>query len=142
MIENGGWIYVLWTLAYLKPLLLFFCVAPVLFPLVMALRAYRRNNSPLIAAAREGLSDAVRNLIRQGADINAASIDGRTPLIHAATHGRTDVVRLLLESGAEIDAKSRSGGTAMSVAASKGHANIVDLIQEHKKLKVGPQPNS
>lgn len=69
--------------------------------------------TPLIAAAREGALDAVRRLLRAGADITAAESIGGTALHHAVLAGRVDVVRELLRGGAAVDAVDDNGRTPL-----------------------------
>lgn len=46
--------------------------------------------------------EAIRELIRRGAEVNTVNDCGSTPLSDAALTGRVDVVRLLLQSGASL----------------------------------------
>jgi len=45
------------------------------------------SSTPVADAAMRGDRDAVRSLLKQGADVNAAPGDGMTPLHHAAERG-------------------------------------------------------
>jgi uncharacterized protein len=64
---------------------------------------------PLHLAARHGLIDDMKILLREGADIEARGDLGLTPLLNAAMKGHVAAVQLLLEHGANIDAKDENG---------------------------------
>lgn len=66
----------------------------------------------LLLSARNGYTNTVRDLLREGVDLNARDDTGRTPLIHAAEQGRTEIVRELLGAGADLWALTDSGKTA------------------------------
>jgi len=62
---------------------------------------------PLFHAAQHLRQEAVRLLLRRGADVNARRTDGQTPVSTAVGHmeelGGPEVVQLLLEAGAVLD---------------------------------------
>ena len=86
------------------------------------------GGTALIAAAREGHVDAMRMLIKRGADVNRR--DDRfarwTPLVHAIHKGQDAAARLLLDSGAEVDAAMHGGATPLIFAAAYGQTAIVE----------------
>ena len=67
------------------------------------------SDESLVDAARAGDVDAVRSLLAEGADVNAAQGDGMSALHWAAERGHAAVADLLLSSGAEVEAKTRIG---------------------------------
>jgi uncharacterized protein len=67
---------------------------------------------PLHLAARHGLIDDMRILLREGADVDARGDLGLTPLHNAAMKGHIAAVQLLLEHGADVDAKDENGSGA------------------------------
>ncbi len=83
----------------------------------------------LLDAARRGDAPRVEALVRDGADVNAATASGLTPLIEAAARGRTDVARRLIEAGADPDARHRELGTALDAAQRNGHRDIVEMLR-------------
>ena len=89
---------------------------------------------PRIAdAAMHGDAAAVRLLLRQGTDVNAAEGDGMTALHWAAEHGDRALTALLLEAGAKPGAGTRIGQhTPLHVAAKGGHDAVVRLLVEAK----------
>ncbi|OQR86167.1 hypothetical protein ACHHYP_10876 [Achlya hypogyna] len=66
----------------------------------------------LLDAAREGGTDRVQKLLRDGADVGHCcenSQDGRTPLHVAAYGGHTNVVKLLLDAKSDVNAREKVG---------------------------------
>jgi len=91
----------------------------------------------LVDAAERGDLAAVRTLIGQRSDVNAAREDGLTAL-HAAVNGeRLDIVDALLKAGASASAKDRYGITPIYLASLNGS---VPLIQ--RLLDAGADPNA
>ena len=100
---------------------------------VVALVAWVRASGPAPvadAAMRRDLA-AVRALLHDGADVNAAQGDGMTALHWAATNGDIDLATALLYAGANIKATSRLGRySPLHVASQGGHAPIVRALIE------------
>jgi len=66
------------------------------------------GESPLMTCANTGTLDAVRDLLDNGADVNAAEItQTQTALMWAAAEKHSDIVALLIERGANINAVSK-----------------------------------
>src|SRR5687768_472041 len=82
--------------------------------------------APVAAAAQAKDSAAVRTLIKEGADVNAAQGDGMTALHWAALNGDAELASMLLYAGANVGAKTRIGGyTPLHLAAQIGNANVI-----------------
>ena len=64
--------------------------------------------------------DIARDLIKEGADVNARSKEGVTALMIAAARNVAPMVGLLLQAGADPDVKSDLGQTAADIAAQNG----------------------
>ncbi|KAF5614061.1 1-alkyl-2-acetylglycerophosphocholine esterase [Fusarium sp. NRRL 25303] len=101
-----------------------------------------RDDTPLLAATRDGLWESAATLIEIGANCTAQGFNGRTPLHWACINGHETTVRgpheadesreesqpdrygaiikFLLEKGADIKAQSNRQETALHFAASKG----------------------
>lgn len=63
----------------------------------------------LMSAARAGKADAVRSLLRAGADVNYREPERKqTALMWAAAAGHADAVKVLLEAGADMKLRSKS----------------------------------
>ena len=91
----------------------------------------------LWSAAREGNTERVREMWRNGADLNAPHPDGGTSLIKAAARGYLDITKVLLSAGARIDQKDAEGWTALMWATEYGKKDVVQLL-----LTAGAHPNS
>src|SRR5262245_33876624 len=77
-------------------------------------------------AAKSGDHEALRALLKQGADVNAAVGDGMTALHWAAARGDAAMTQMLIVAGANLQAATRFGGYApIHVAAERGHAAVV-----------------
>ena len=90
-----------------------------------------------VADAAERLDwAAVKTLLTQDADLNAAQVDGMTALHWASHHDNPEAVGRLLELGAKVEAANRYGVTPLSLAAENGSAPIVRHL-----LEAGADPN-
>jgi ankyrin repeat protein len=73
--------------------------------------------------------DAVRVLLKEGADVNAAQGDGMTALHWAARSGDVDLAQMLLYAGANVKATTRLGAyTPLMMAAEQGHAAVIAAL--------------
>jgi ankyrin repeat protein len=71
----------------------------------------------LHAAAAEGDVGKVRELARNGGDLDSRDAQGRTPLHVAAHRSRRDVLRALVEAGADVNAKDGQRYDIITIAA-------------------------
>jgi len=91
--------------------------------LMTGLGAAGDDAAPVAAAAMRKDAVAVRALVKDGKDVNAAQGDGMTALHWAAMHGDADLTSTLLYAGANVRATTRLGGyTALHLAAQSGEA--------------------
>src|SRR5262245_57748168 len=87
------------------------------------------SSSPVADAAMRGDRDAVRTLLKQGVDVNAAQGDGMTALHHAAERGDAAMVEMLVYAGANVGAMTRIGQyTPLHVASQSGSAAVVKAL--------------
>ena len=85
--------------------------------------------SPVADAARAGDRDAVKSLMKEGADVNAPQGDGMTALHWAAERGDLELTNILLYGGANVAAVTRIGQyTPLHVAARTGNAKVVTAL--------------
>ena len=96
------------------------------------------GSSPVADAAQRGDIEAVRRLLRDGADVNAAQGDGMTALHWAAQRGDGEMGEVLIYAGARVDAGTRIGHyTPLHLAARAAHAAMVELL-----LRAGSDPDA
>ena len=86
-------------------------------------------DAPVADAAMRGDVEAVRTLIKQGADVNAAQGDGMTALHWAAETGNIELAQVLVTAGANTSAVTRRGShTPLHVAARAGRGAVVKAL--------------
>jgi uncharacterized protein len=96
------------------------------------------SDSPVADAAMRHDAAAVKTLLLQGGDVNAAQGDGMTALHWAALDGNVDLVKMLIYAGANLEATTRLGGyTALHLAAKNGRADVVEAL-----LTAGASPKT
>jgi len=81
-------------------------------------------------AAKNGDILKVRQLLEQGANVNAPDNFGTTPLHYAASEGKTDIAKLLIERGADVNARDQHQWTPLHMAAYGGRAAMAKLLVE------------
>ncbi len=79
-------------------------------------------------AAQNRNAEALRSLLRQKADVNAAQPDGSTALHWAAHWNDAEAVALLLKAGANAKAVNRYGATPLSEAVTAGSAALIEAL--------------
>src|SRR3989442_1427741 len=78
--------------------------------------------SDVADAAMAGDTAAVRTLLAQHAEVNAAQADGATALHWAAYRQDLETASLLIRAGANVNAANRDGFTPLALACINGHA--------------------
>ena len=91
------------------------------------LRKHGCKNGSIQSAADGGDTEAVKDFLEGGIDVNANSKLG-TALHRAVLRGHMDIVDLLINNGANVNLKSESGDTALHYAAKKNHIDIVEML--------------
>ncbi len=87
--------------------------------------------SPVADAAQRGEIEAVRALLKQGADVNAAQGDGMTALHWAAVSGNAQMAEMLMYAGANLKAVTRIGDyTALHLASKAGNVAVLQALLE------------
>lgn len=91
----------------------------------------------LLDAVRTGDKAAVRALVRQRADVNAAEPDGTTALHRAVLRDDLESVDILVGAGAKVTTANRYGVTPLIVACTNGNVAIIERL-----LKAGADANT
>ncbi|KAH9073545.1 hypothetical protein EDB83DRAFT_81769 [Lactarius deliciosus] len=96
-----------------------------------ALCGFHKTGTALHSASAEGQVEAVRLLLKYGADVDARGIVGQSPLQLASQEGHPNVVRCLLDHGADAEFRSDIRMTPLTIAATWGTLEIVRVLLEH-----------
>jgi uncharacterized protein len=91
---------------------------------------------PLVQASKQRDVTAVRSLLKDRADVNAAESDGTTALHWAAYHGDLEILNALIAAGARVDRRNDLSMTPLALASENGHAVVVERL-----LARGANPN-
>src|SRR5688572_14971502 len=110
---------------------------------VMSVALGAMAESPVADAAARGDREAVKALLKQAADVNAAQGDGMTALHWSAMNGDAELAQMLIFAGANVRATTRLGTyTPLYLASQQGHGNVVQaLVKAGSDVKAGT-PNS
>ena len=92
---------------------------------------------PLIDAAKNVDREAVRSLLKQGANVNATQADGTTALHWASYRDDLESADLLIRSGANVNARNDLGATPLWAACQNGSESMVARL-----LTAGANPNA
>ncbi len=91
---------------------------------------------PLVTAAKQGDTAAVRTLLAQATAVDAAEGDGTTALHWASYRDDLEAAALLLAAGAGVDAANDLGATPLWSASQNGSVAMVRRL-----LEAGADPN-
>jgi len=90
----------------------------------------------LIDAAKNADTAALRSLLKQRVDVNAAAADGTTALHWASYRDDAESADLLIRAGAKVNAANDLGATPLWTASMNGSAAMVRTL-----LQAGADPN-
>ena len=86
--------------------------------------------TPLCAASIEGALDAVKLLVRAGANVCVTDEEGNTCLMLASMEGRIDTVRyLVILPQMDVEQADNEGNTALDIATRTQHAEVVQVLE-------------
>src|SRR6266446_4337212 len=112
---------------------------PLMLGLVLmrpnALLQAASNITAVADAARSDDLPAVRRLIKERADVNAAANDGSAALLWAAYYSDAEMTKALLAAGAAVDAANHYGVTPLLQASRNGVIEVMRAL-----LDAGAQP--
>ena len=110
--------------------------AGVVLSLLGALAA--RAEPAIVDAAMNGDLKAVRTLVRQAVDVNAAQPDGMTALHWAVQRRDLELTNLLLNAGADYRITNRTGAKPLYLAAINGDAAVIARLLEAGRRRRTP----
>ncbi|XP_050361088.1 protein phosphatase 1 regulatory subunit 12A isoform X2 [Nymphalis io] len=84
-----------------------------------------------LAACTAGDKDEVQKLLKIGADINTANVDGLTALHQACIDDNLEMVEFLVEHGADVNRGDNEGWTPLHATASCGFLSIARYLLEN-----------
>ena len=112
------------------------------------------SETALIIAVKLSRTDAVKVLLKAGADVNAQGYGGSTALMYAMPNNKPDIssdsfalaqkflkkdilsttmAAILLEAGADFTLQNYKGQAALDVAKENKRQDIVKLLKKHNK---------
>ncbi|MFN0179108.1 MAG: ankyrin repeat domain-containing protein [Gemmatimonadales bacterium] len=98
----------------------------------------RGGDAPVADAAMRRDVAALRRLLQQGADVNAAQADGMTALHWAAANDDEILIRVLVSAGGRLESATRNGAyTPLHLASKSGAARGVAAL-----LAAGANPTA
>jgi len=95
------------------------------------------DRARLADAAQNQDQAAIRTLLKQKVDVNAAQADGTTALHWAVDNDDLETANLLISAGANVKAETRYGLTPLYMACLNGDASMIE-----KLLAAGADPNT
>lgn len=93
-------------------------------------RPLANSTTPLMYAAQTGDLDAVRSLLKRGADPALLNNDRNGALWFACYSNSAACVAELIKAGAPLDTQNVNGATALIYCASAGKSPLVELLLE------------
>jgi len=94
--------------------------------------------SELRTAIKENNINLVKDLIKQGIDVNYGYVWNNTALHFASETGNFEIVKLLVDNGADVNATNDSNETALDMVGYVYECydvNIANFLKEHTNLK-------
>lgn len=85
----------------------------------------------ILAAANDGNTATVVDLLRRGMDVNTADRTGSTLLMIAARTGNQPLLQTLLANRVSINRRNQYGDSALMVAALNGKLAAVQILLDH-----------
>ncbi|TDZ60849.1 Ankyrin repeat and SOCS box protein 2 [Colletotrichum trifolii] len=90
-----------------------------------------------LQASTDRQETLVLYMLRNGASVNARTVENITPLIASVEAGNLKIVKVLLDHGADPNISGAGGGTPLMIAANNGRRDLVEVL-----LASGASPNA
>jgi uncharacterized protein len=94
------------------------------------------GRTALLLATIANRPEAVRRLLRGGADVDMQDDQLDNPFLYAGAEGLIDVLRVVNEAGADPTITNRYGGTALIPASERGHVEVVRYLLNETDVDV------
>ena len=103
----------------------------------------KKRVAEMIAAARTGDTEKVKQLLSKGADINASEPEsGDTPLLAAIDNSQWATAEFLLQQRPNLSLEDKNGNTPLYLAVSHGDvalAMVKQLLEAGAQVELGPK---
>ncbi len=103
---------------------------------IKAAASSAERNSLLFSASKQDCISLAKQLLTDGASVDARDRLGNMPLAMAARHGHVEIVKLLLEFKAPLNARNLEASTALFLAAEDERRAAASVL-----LAAGADPN-
>ncbi|MBA3953799.1 ankyrin repeat domain-containing protein [Candidatus Dependentiae bacterium] len=90
-------------------------------------------NKQLLIQVSSSNTQACKELLKKGADINTKSALGNTPLHNAIAYGNPELINLLLEHGANTAIQNNENKTALDIATTYNKPELIVLLELYPK---------
>lgn len=84
--------------------------------------------TPLMAAAKQGKTDYVLELLERGVNVDLRNGDGNSALWFACLSGNSFTLTALVEAGADLDIQNVNGATPLILSASAERLSMVRIL--------------
>ncbi|MGD1948334.1 MAG: ankyrin repeat domain-containing protein [Leptolyngbyaceae cyanobacterium] len=88
----------------------------------------RYEETILLLVARQGHTDIVERLVRQGNDLHHTNKIGDTALYLAVSNGHAPTVASLMRLGANVNTANIGGWTPLMMASARGDIDIIEML--------------
>lgn len=95
------------------------------------------SDDPLVDAAKNNDTDALQELLKEGADVNAQTADGSTALLWASYRDDLESAEILIQAGADVNIANDLGATPIWAASRNGSAAMANEL-----LGAGADPDA
>jgi len=102
---------------------------------------YSKEQAPVVTAVLLERMGDLKQLVKDGADINAQDECGRSALIMAMDQdlANTDWIEFLVANDIDVNLQDNNGDTALDLARYNGNQEAIDLLIKHHAVgKDGP----
>ncbi len=117
------------------------CWLTVIHVVVLHLGWCERQNNPeadrsLIAAAREGNINGIKEHLANGANINSRDAVGATSLLIAVGESHKEIAELLIKEGADVNLDDYKNRTPLYRALKKGNLETANILRANGGVKI------